>query len=369
MSKLKLLIVEDNEQDLALCRGKVDIYNDDNQGKIELVECKNVGDAFSKLDNSFDGAIIDLKLGYDGDEGNEVIGKIDELQFRIPVIILTGTPDSADMNLPVIGIFKKGNTDAGYDNLLDIFWDIYNTGLTRIMGGRGMIEQALLKVFHQILSKQKDIWIEYGKTDSSGTEKALLRHTLNHLLHILDHKGDDDDEVDRFPEEVYLLAPSPDEAITDTKSELIRTGSIVKEKDSNRWFVVLTPACDLVVRTNGNRNTDRILIVEVDPGTILFQWFQDKNLSKSQKNDLNRAYENNKSTYYHWLPRINSFEGGFLNFRKLDTVEIKQFQKRFPTNPEIHISPPFVKDIVARFSSYYARQGQPGIDIEKFISS
>ena len=369
MSQLKLLIVEDDEQELATCRDSVTRYKHERHREIELVVCKNVGEAFSKLDNSFDGAIIDLKLGIDGDGGNEVTGIIEDLQFRIPVVILTGTPDSAESKLPVIEIFKKGDTNAGYDNLLDMFWGIYNTGLTRIMGGRGMIEQALLKVFHQILSKQKDIWIEYGKTDSSGTEKALLRHTLNHLLQILDHKGDDDDEVDRFPEEVYLLAPSPDEAITDTKSELIRTGSIVKEKDSNRWFVVLTPACDLVVRTNGNRNTDRILIVEVDPGTILFQWFQDEDLSNSKKNELKKAYENNKSTYYHWLPRINSFEGGFLNFRKLDTVEIKQFQKRFPTNPEIHISPPFVKDIVARFSSYYARQGQPGIDIEKFISS
>ena len=367
MSKLKLLIVEDNEQDLALCRGKVDIYNDDNQGKIELVECKDVGDAFSKLDNSFDGAIIDLKLGIDGDEGNEVIGKIDELQFRIPVIILTGTPDSADMNLPVIGIFKKGNTDAGYDNLLDIFWDIYNTGLTRIMGGRGRIEQALRKVFLLILSGQKDIWVEYGKGDSSRTEKALLRHTLNHLLQILDHKGDDDDEVDRFPEEFYLMTPSATASNTDTKSESIRTGSIVKEEDSGKWFVVLTPACDLVVRENGSRNTEMILIVEIEAEKSLFPWFQDKSLNKSQKKDLNRAYENNKSTYYHWLPRMNSFEGGFLNFRKLVTLEIESFQEQFPTNPEIHISPPFVKDIVARFSSYYARQGQPGIDTKKFI--
>ncbi|MFQ2549269.1 hypothetical protein ACK305_18520, partial [Aeromonas caviae] len=33
--------------------------------------------------------------------------------------------------------------------------------------------------------------------------------------------------------------------------------------------------------------------------------------------------------------------------------------------PLIQISPAFVKDIVSRFSSYYARQGQPDIDHEK----
>ena len=146
-----------------------------------------------------------------------------------------------------------------------------------------------------------------------------------------------------------------------------RTGSIIKEKDNCRWFAVLTPACDLVTRKYGSRNTDRILIAEVDSLESLFPWLHDENLSNCKKDELKRAYRNNKSTYYHWLPRINSFEGGFLNFRKLATVEIGKFPEQFPTSPEIHISPPFVKDIVARFSSYYARQGQPGIDFEKFV--
>lgn len=34
-------------------------------------------------------------------------------------------------------------------------------------------------------------------------------------------------------------------------------------------------------------------------------------------------------------------------------------------NPSVQISSLFLKDIVARFSSYYARQGQPDIDYEK----
>ena len=368
MSRLKLLIVEDDEQDLENCRDAVSIYEDEKQVKIELIESKDVEDAHSKLDNSFDGAIIDLKLGFDGDEGNQVIRKIEELQFRIPVFILTATPDAAEAKLPVIEIFKKGDINARYNNLLDIFWGIYNTGLTRIMGGRGLIEQALPRVFHQILSRQKDIWIEYGRDDSSRTEKALLRHTLNHLLQILDHIEDGVDEADYYPEEVYLMAPSSTPSTTDADTELIRTGSIVKEKDSNKWFVILTPACDLVVRESGSRNTDRFLMAEVDSEDSLFPWVQDEKLSNTNKNELKKAYQNNKSTYYHWLPAINSFEGGFINFRKLFTVEIEKFRKQFPTDPEIHISPPFVKDIVARFSSYYARQGQPGIDFEKFVS-
>ena len=350
----RLLIVEDDERDLNTCKATVARYEDQTGRKVDLVECKNVEEALGKLDNSFDGAIIDLKLGNQGDEGNQVIYEIEESHFRIPVFILTGTPNPVDTDFTHIKVFKKGDSGAGYDDLLDGFWDIYNTGLTRIMGGRGIIEKTLNKVFRKNLLVQKDIWIKYGKIDSSRTEKALLRHTLNHLIQLLD-----DDEDSCFPEEVYLFPPL---------TKKIRTGSIVKEKKSGKWFAVLNPACDLAVREDGSRNTDRILVVEIDSITELFSWSNDTNLSNSKKGQLKRAFGNNNSAYHHWLPETDFFEGGFLNFRKLSSLEIGHFKEKFHLPPKIQISPPFVKDVVARFSSYYARQGQPNIDFNKFMN-
>lgn len=87
-----------------------------------------------------------------------------------------------------------------------------------------------------------------------------------------------------------------------------------------------------------------------------------------KSSELKQAYGNNKSAFYHWLPETEFFKGGFLNFRKLVTLENKEFEGKFETPPKVQISPPFVKDIVARFSSYYARQGQPDIDFDKFIN-
>ena len=131
---MRLLIVEDDERDLNTCKATVARYEDQTGRKVDLVECKNVEEALGKLDNSFDGAIIDLKLGNQGDEGNQVIYEIEESHFRIPVFILTGTPNPVDTDFTHIKVFKKGDSGAGYDDLLDGFWDIYNTGLTRIMG-------------------------------------------------------------------------------------------------------------------------------------------------------------------------------------------------------------------------------------------
>ena len=349
MRTFRLLIVEDNDQDLALCKEKVSDYIDERKREIELVACKNVEEAFEKLDNSFDGAIIDMKLGDQGDEGNEVIKRIVDSYYKIPIAIFTGTPGTADSDFNNIGVFTKGET--GYEDLLDRFWTIYDTGLTRIMGGRGTIEKTLQEVFQTNILPQIQKWEEYGEKDSSRTEKALLRHILNHLLQLLD-----DDEKKYFPEEMYLYPPL---------SEKTCTGSIVQPKNKDdvkskdrKWYVVMNPACDLVIRDNDRPKTDSIVLVKIEKEESIID---DKN-----KKDRKKLFGNDYCLYYHWLPKTDFFDGGFLNFRKLSSLSIDEFNEKFE-KPIIQIAPFFIKDMVARFSAYYARQGQPDIDIEQFL--
>ena len=354
MSRLRLLIVEDNEQDLATCRDTVKRYGEENRRSIELEEFRNIDDALRGVDNTFDGAIVDLNLGIQGDEGNQIIRKISESFLRIPIAIFTGNPDNLnEADIENIGIFIKG--EATYDEVFDRFWSIYDTGLTRILGGRGIIEENLNQVFLKNLLPVMPKWELYGKEDSERTERALLRLTLNHLAHLLD-----DDEASRFPEEVYLLPPLTQD---------IRTGSVVRARQDDRWSVVMTPACDLVERENIGRNTDRILVLEIDPGATLFSWFDDTELSKNQLGMLGKAFRNNHSPYYHCLPTVDSFQGGFLNFRKLSALDESVFLEIFEIPPRIQIAPSFLKDIVGRFSSYYARQGQPDIDYSEILSA
>ena len=240
VKKLRLLIVEDVEQELESFRDDLEDYTREKKRDIELVECKTLEDALDKLDNSFDGAIIDLKLAnHRSNEGSQVIEKIRESFFRIPIAIFTGNPGDWNHDLNektmLIDVFTKGET--GYYELLDRFWEIYNTGLTHIMGGRGLIEQQLSEVFLKNLLPQIQAWVSYGTEDSERTEKALLRYALNHLFQLLE-----EDEERYFPEEFYLHPPV---------SKEITTGSIVKEKSSDQSFIVLSPACDLVIRRNG----------------------------------------------------------------------------------------------------------------------
>ena len=342
MTTMKILLVEDEKDQQDIFKHSVEVFND----KYDLnVECEIVADvqyALNKIDGSFDGAIIDLRLGDNQEGGNEIVQQLGGSFTRIPIIFVTSYPDLVNAHPSVIK--ARSRADTTYESDLLLFQDIYNTGLSRIMGGRGVIEQRLSEVFLENLLPQIQTWVAYGTENSEQTEKALLRYTLNHLIQFLE-----EDEKLCFPEEFYLY-PSVLDRIT--------TGSIVQGDD--QWFVVLSPACDLVPRgENGVLNTDRILLVEIES--------IEKILGGSKSKNRVSELSANRRTYYHWLPPTDFFDGGILNFRRLTTLDEEVFDEKFG-KPTIQISPSFVKDIVSRFSSYYARQGQPDIDSKDFVT-
>jgi hypothetical protein len=83
----------------------------------------------------------------------------------------------------------------------------------------------------------------------------------------------------------------------------------------------------------------------------------------NEKGKIDKRLSNSLELYLHCLPKTNRFAGGLLNFRKISTISIDGYTENYD-KPDIQISPSFVKDIISRFSSYYARQGQPDIDKE-----
>ena len=360
MSKLRLLIVEDRPQDIDSFKDDLEDYKSDTERNIDPIICRTSQKALEKLDNSIDGAIVDLKLGNQGGAGNQFIKEIERSFFRIPIFIFTANPQHIDDSLEGVEIHIKG--EINYYEILDRFWNIYETGLTHIMGGRGKMEEFLSEVFKRNIFPQIDKWIEHSKQNGQDkTQRALTRYTLSHLYHLLD-----DGQEHFFPEEFYLCPPM---------SEGITTGSIIKKNASEQPFVVLSPACDLVKRSDGEFKTDRILLVEIEQeDNIMDQALKEINKmpdnrrkKEKMREKIEEVFKNNYTYYYHWLPKTDFFSGGFLNFRKLKALDKDCFAEEFG-KPLIQISPSFVKDIVSRFSSFYARQGQPDIESKDFVT-
>jgi CheY-like chemotaxis protein len=352
MNKMKIIFIEDDEGQRNIFHNSVEVYEDQHSCKVEVNYAESLEEANEQIDLSFDGAIIDLQLNEEEEGGNKVADNILENFPRIPIIFVTGYPDLVNNDNPLI-VNTRARADGTYAEDLKRLWEIYHTGLTRILGGRGRIEQVLNSVFQKNLLPYLDPWKTYGADDPSRTEKALLRFTLNHLIQLLD-----DDEDQCFPEEVYIYPP----LVKD-----IQTGSVIKRKDSESLYIILSPACDLVVRRDGNFKTDRILLVEIEEESfVLDEALQGIGKKSKKENKLKAVFGNNYTEYFHWLPKTGYFNGGFINFRKISTYTIDEFQTVYQ-HPHIQISPHFVKDILSRFSSYYARQGQPDIDRNKII--
>lgn len=351
MGAFKLLIVEDDETELDMYRTTITRYERQREREIEIVESKTLEDALKQINNSFDGVIIDLKLRPREYEGNKV-GQEIHTKYRIPVAILTGTPENADPEFQeIIKVYKKG--ENGLDEILDDLIEIYDTGLTKIFGNRGHIENTMNKVFWNNILPQLDSWRSHVKCGNK-TEKALLRFIMNHLLEHLD-----DDSDSSYPEEMYI---SP------VISNNIRTGSIVLNRENDKNYIVMSPACDLVIRSDGNFKTNRILLCEIeDHDTLKNKAVEGITNADKKQRKLKDLLKNNYTDYYHWLPSTSAFSGGFINFRWIIAFDKTNLEAKF-NPPKVQISSHFIKDVVSRFSSFYARQGQPDFDFD-FISS
>jgi hypothetical protein len=370
MLPFNLLLVEDNENEVKTFQDTLDRYRAEKSRVIALTVTMTRDDTLNALNNEFDGAIVDIKLKEDADAGNRVIDAILD-RFRIPVVAYTANPSNVSVESGrYIRIFPRAS--VSYDEPLDFLFDMYNTGLTRIFGGRGYIEEMMNTVFQNIVDKELDGWKAYN-AKGKNTEKALLRIIISHIVTLID------DDVEKYlPEEMYIFPGV-------SKPPKIKTGCIVRKKGTEETYVVLNPACDLA-QHDGKSKTDRVLICYIEPikelleqkiagnAAIQVQAGDDPQIREQKEaqkakllSEKHKVFSQNKwAPYYHYLPKTKAFSGGVINFRYLQTLKWDEYEKSFDSLP-MQISSAFTKDIVARFSSYYARQGQPDFDLDDFL--
>ncbi len=91
MPPFNLLLVEDNEKEIKTFQDTLERYRTERNREIDLTITTNRDESLMKLNNSFDGAIVDIKLNRDDDAGNEVLRTI-LAKFRIPVVAYTANP-------------------------------------------------------------------------------------------------------------------------------------------------------------------------------------------------------------------------------------------------------------------------------------
>ena len=373
--KIKVLIIEDTASDIETYQDTITTINMDLEGfEITATYKRNLEEASAaihELKDDLDGAFIDLRLRtgttVDVNEGNDLISEIYG-KLRFPIIVLTNTPGAFDTKFPqsqFLQVFTK--TDVEYYDVLMSVVEIYKTGITKILGKKGMVEHMLDNIFWKNISKSLTDWLSV-----EGAEKPLLRYTLTHLQEHLEISEDGSEFDNVLPLESY---------ITPSIKTYFFTGDIIhKKSDKTKNYLILTPACDLAPHGETKLpKTKDILLAEIQPLTEGV--FNDKikvakkvpendeqeKICENAKSELQKIIKNNFSAKYYYLPHTSIYQGGLVNFQKLNSIKYSQVKTDYEKIGTV--TSQFVKDIIAKFSFYYSRQGSPDFDFESIIKS
>jgi hypothetical protein len=370
--QLKIFILEDTDSQITMYRDAIDAFKEKQKVDISGIYLKSQEDAITAIKTgSYDAAILDLKLGGDDTEGkgNKIIREIKK-NMRFPIYIMSGFLDELDADLREQNIFYKifTRTEKSIDELLQEIYNIYSTGITKILGKKGTIDMALQDVFWKHFAKNEAFWDDKFIKDKN-CEKIFLRHILECLTEYLESQCEEG-LIYYYPEEVYINPPI---------RKAHYTGDILFEKneqaETQKYFVILTPPCDMIQA----KARDVVLgLVEKPEMEYVLQQKQaiknglrtDASPEESEKareaeKSLEGLIKNSHSLKYHYLPICKSFRGGFINFQKIHSIRHRDLSTQYEIVASIADS--FVKDIIARFSHYYSRQGQPDFNVKELV--
>ncbi|MGE6204645.1 response regulator [Guptibacillus hwajinpoensis] len=357
---IKVLLVEDEKDQLDMIEETIKDFNEEqNEHYIESTKAFNLEEALKALiSEDYDAAILDLQLDKtkaieDGLDGNHLI-EIIKNKLRFPIFVRTGFPGKVTGREH--SFFKVHTKDDDVYDILQEIKQIYTKGFTTTIGTKGKLEEQLNDIFWNQLSHNIEDWDQSILTEDEY-ERALVRYCITLLQEHLDLNENDDLDI-YHPAEVYIKPP--------IKSNYY-SGDILIDRDG-KYFIILSPPCDMA-----QNKYEKVIIAEIEIENDQFNdftsTFNNKDSTRKQKDSayksLTKMVKNNFSLRYHFLPKTNSFNGGFVNFQKLSSKgkeEIMELE-RVAT-----VCEKFSKDITSRFSQYFSRQGQPDMNPNYLIS-
>ena len=119
MSTMKILLVEDAKDAQQIFIDAVDAFNEKYELTVETDIVEDTWSALDKVDNSYNGTIIDMKLGDDPDGGNKIIRELANLPIKVPVICVTSYYDLIERH-PLI-IRERSRDEDSYESDLLLF--------------------------------------------------------------------------------------------------------------------------------------------------------------------------------------------------------------------------------------------------------
>ncbi|WP_127148256.1 hypothetical protein [Veillonella sp. VA139] len=387
----QILGIDDEKQiaELSILDNKEEVYNklkEDYNLNCELDEIFNFSVRYKAADTpekamvllfkeNFHALIVDLKLESEDNNkedenysGNILLKNIVNKEI-IPIIVRTGFPNKTIQGISrnIIKICAK-ETPA-IEEVIEELLDYYNTSIFSVFGSSGKVYNHIKDFFWNVLPtcfiNKKE---ELNGLDKEIQEKVIIRYVSSWLNNKYMF---DNGYLDVEPIEMYMF-PNPIDKICNC--------DIYKDNDSNEKFIVLTPACDLA-----NDKAENILFAKIqsyeniDEFNETIQKCYENQKTEGEISNKNRKKialwsrnSHEKSMRYHFLPKVGFFEGGFIDFSLLAYLKYDRAKNEFSERKLVKlgtITDSFKSDIIARFSSYYQRQGQPTFNTDSILKN
>ena len=125
MSAMKILLVEDAKDEQQNFIDAVDAVNEKYDLTVETDIVEDTWSALDKIDNSYSGTIIDMKLGDDPDGGNKIVRELANLSIEVPVICVTSYYDLIERHSLIIR--ERSRDEDSYESDLLRFQEWYKT--------------------------------------------------------------------------------------------------------------------------------------------------------------------------------------------------------------------------------------------------
>ena len=380
MSNINFLLIDDESEQEKLFKEAIDEINAENtSNNLTYKAVKTPEEAMIELyKNYFQAIIMDLKLTNDDNtsnddeqiSGNILLNQIIQKEI-IPIVVRTGFPGkvSDNINKSIVKVLSKDK--PLYDVIKELI-EKYSDSVFKIFGSRGEINNNIKELFWEVMP----IYFANGDNDISPLprdkqETVIIRYISSWFSnkYMFDEKY-----IDVEPIEMYMF-PNPIKQVC--------TCDIYKKnisEDNYEYFIVLTPSCDLA-----NKKVDEVILCKIKKYDEIQSFVDqlnryndesDKESSKARKakDSLSKWFRNSHpdSMRYHFLPKVNKFTGGFVDFRSIISLEYNKDSGEI-INEEYSkvgvITESFKRDIVSRFGSYYHRQGQPEFNCDSVLNN
>ena len=182
MSTMKILLVEDAKDEQQNFIDALDAFNEKYDLTVETDIVEDTWSALDKIDNSYNGTIIDMKLGDDPDGGNKIVRELANLPIKVPVICVTSYFDLIERHSLIIR--ERSRDEDSYESDLLLFQKRLNAELD---------SKETTQTYTALIRQSEGWWIGWiqevrGVTCQERTRNELLDTLQITLREILEYE-------------------------------------------------------------------------------------------------------------------------------------------------------------------------------------